>query len=186
MEKKIAIGIACHDSVKPKTLLSLMNLVAQTKYQIVPIVQEGCHVEENREKIVRKAQNEGCDYLLFIDSDMVFEPDLLDRLMAHNKDIVGVDSKFKLLPLQSTVLYEGEMPKELFKCEAVGTGIMLINMNVFLKFQPWFYLEITEYGSLKFSSDYVFCRNATKNGVEVYCDPTIYVGHLGEYNYKNI
>lgn len=188
---KICIAVPCYDSIKPKTLKSLSRLLINSPYDISLIVQLGTFVNENRVKIAVEAMGNNCDYLLFVDSDMVFDGDVLDRLIARDKDIIGVNYNCRFLPLETTVRFkEGdkfvfpEVPKDLFKCDAVGTGLMLVKIPVFFRVpQPWFKLEFTDYGSLKVGEDIWFCEQAQRVGYEVWCDGTIKVGHLGEYIY---
>jgi len=43
-----------------------------------------------RNTAVRRALAIGADFVLFVDADMVFPGDALNRLLGHNQDIVGV------------------------------------------------------------------------------------------------
>jgi hypothetical protein len=114
---------------------------------------------------------------------MFFGPDTLSNLLAVDKDIVGVNANFRRLPIQSTVKWEGEMPKEPFRCEMVGFGIVLIKMEVFAKIPPpWFKFEYEGFALVNGEDSY-FCREAQKAGFEVWCEPRIYVGHVGEFVY---
>ena len=53
------------------------------------------------------------DYVLYIDDDMTFPPNTLDRLIKDKKDVVGVASHSRMLPLRTTVqLLNGDVPKK--------------------------------------------------------------------------
>ena len=57
-------------------------------------------------------------------------------------------------------------------------------MSVFKKLShPWFFYEHDDKGNLTVGDDAWFCRKARKAGFKIYCDPTIEVGHVGEYTY---
>jgi hypothetical protein len=76
-----------------------------------------------------------------------------------------------------------EMPTELFQCGAVATGLMAINLKrlTAMMAPPYF-----TYGTLgtKFQGEDVgFCLRARPLGLEVWCDPTINVLHMGEFPY---
>lgn len=179
---KVGIGIATAGTIKDKTLLSLSKIMINSPYNLTLIVKSGSIISENRTNIVRQAQRERCDYLLFVDSDMYFETDILKELMDSGKEIIGVDSKYKELPLKSTV--RGELQDSLFKCDGVGTGLMLIKMSVFdIIDLPYFYIEMNDYGAVKTSEDYWFCNQAKKKGYDIWCDPQVKVKHIGEYLY---
>jgi len=195
--KKVAIGIATNRQVKPKTVQSLLDLVARGGYEFEIIVADrGFTTSENRIYIMSKALETNCNYLLFVDDDMVFPPDTLDHLMAHKKEVVGVDSKSRKLPLHTTVVMpieaydldgeikEPEMPKELFKARFVGTGVMLIDLSIIEKLdKPWFDVETFEFGMIKKGEDAYFCDKVQAVGLDVWCDPTIPIGHIGDYVY---
>lgn len=170
-----------------------MKLVAHGGYDFhILVASEGYTIAENRNWIAVQALNNLSDYLLMIDDDMVFEPDLLDRMVAVNKEILGVAyhprsatgtiSKYldetHIVNLESN---DDPKYKQPFKCYATGTGIILIKCGIFLKIpRPWFEFEWFPNGACKTGEDWMFCIKAGKVGIETWCDPTIPVGHLGD------
>ena len=179
---KIAIGVCTNRLVKPKTVFSLLRLVAHSKHDYEPIVStKGFNTSENRNYIAAQVIQRGCTHLFFADDDMIFPPDTLDRLLAHDKDIIGgvYNTKYEV---QSPVIeyLDDKRPTELFKCGALGTGCLLIKTEVFKKIpQPWFTYEWNDNGSVKMSHDWLFCHKARECGLEVWADPLLEVGHLG-------
>lgn len=173
-----------------------MNLIAHGGYNFHCIVPEhGYTIAENRNYSAVQALKNFSDYLLFIDDDMTFPPDLLDTLLADKKEIVGVayhprcDTSEKLGFLDETHIITLETTtdpkyKETFKCKAVGTGVMLIDCNVFKKIErPWFAFEYLDTGQCKVGEDWYFCLKAKEKGIDTWCNPTIKIGHLGEKIY---
>lgn len=190
---KIAIGTLSNRGFKAKTVESLLNLKVPFEKEII-IATQGYHIAENRNFIAAKAVNTGCDYLFFVDDDMIFPSDTLERLLAHEKDIVGVayHPRFEIdkdthKPLDKThimTLKQEGSPKELFECEAVGTGVMLVNTRVFPRIpRPWFKITNHETGYTTQGEDWWFCEIARQAGFSVWCDPTLEIGHLGETIY---
>ena len=181
MKTRIHIGIPAYNVMNTLTVNSLLWLVSRNDYEFTFSIKTGACLIKNRTDIVKEAQ--GSDYLLMVDSDMVFGEDLLKRLIACDKDIVGVDSSLKQIPRQTTVKYEGEMPKELFKCNGVGTGIILIKTKC-LDFiaKPLFKFEYED-GNIITGEDIWFCRQAIKSGIDIWCDPTLEIKHIGDYHY---
>ena len=49
--------------------------------------------------------------------------------------------------------------------------------------QPHFGYKWYENGMVKMSNDWFFCEKARELGYEVWCDPTIKLGHIGDYDY---
>ena len=192
---KITLAIPTNRGIRPKTAQCLLDLVAHGGYEFHTIVAErGFTIAENRNYVAIQAMNKNSDYLLFIDDDMTFEPDLLDRLLAHEKEIVGVafhprcdvpvnDSmdEVHFIKLRDAT---DEKYKSLFSCKAVGTGILLIKTEVLKKMPPpWFAFEYLPTGQVKVGEDWYFCNTAKAWGYEIWCDPTIKVGHIGEKIY---
>lgn len=206
---KITLAVCTNREVKPKTLASLLEMVAHSKdvdFHVL-VATRGYTVAENRNYCVVQAQRNQSDYLLFIDDDMTFPKDTLEKLLAHGKEVIGVNSYSRILPLSSTVglqdkdgkymhpdyhmPFEMKIPEELFKAYFVGCGVCLIDMKVFGKIKkPYF--EFTTYktgelkGMVEHGEDGNFCRKVKEVGVDVWVDPTIPIGHLGEYEYKQI
>lgn len=182
---KICIGVPTNRGLKAKTAQSLLETVARGGYEFgFVFATEGYTVAENRNYIATKALNAGCDYLFFVDDDMVFPSDTLERLLGHRKRIIGVASNSRMLPLKHTVeLMEGtELPIRLFRAKAVGCGMMLVDMGVFQELErPWFGFKTFQTGQIARGEDAWFCDLAREKGIEIWCDPTIKVGHIGDY-----
>ena len=173
---------------------SALRMVAYSKqydwHLIVP--SEGYSIAENRNYAAVQALNNNSDYLMMIDDDMIFEPDLLDKLIANNKDIIGVayhprsetGKIIKFLDETHIVkLEETNDPKykSTFECHATGTGIILIKCEVFKKVpRPWFMFEYYPTGQCKLGEDWYFARESKKAGFKIWTDPRIKIGHIGE------
>ena len=191
---KITLAIPSNRGLKTKMAESALRMVAYSKqydwHLIVP--SEGYSIAENRNYAAVQALNNNSDYLMMIDDDMIFEPDLLDKLIANNKDIIGVayhprsetGKIIKFLDETHIVkLEETNDPKykSTFECHATGTGIILIKCEVFKKVpRPWFMFEYYPTGQCKLGEDWYFSRECKKAGFKIWTDPTIKIGHLGE------
>lgn len=200
---KITLAICTNREVKAKTVGSLLELVNYSKgvnFHIL-VANRGYHVGENRSYCVEQAKRNGSEYLLFIDDDMVFPPDTLERLHHRKKDVIGVNSYSRCLPLSSTVglmdkdgkymhpdmhsAIEMRIPDTLFKAYFVGAGVMLINMKVFDKIEkPYFPFVSDDNGMIIHGEDGSFCEKVKKAGIDIWCDPLVKVGHIGEYIYQ--
>ncbi len=190
MGVKIAIGLPTNRGIKPKTAQSLMEMIALSKHEYHFIIStKGYNTAENRSYIVAQAIKNDCTHLLLTDDDMVYESDSLNKLLSHDKDIVGAKYSVRRIVekgIQSEVIeYTDEKSDtELFKCGALGGGLLLIKTDVFRKIKrPWFGYEYYENGMVKMSNDWWFCRQATNARYDIWCDPLLEVGHIGEYEY---
>jgi GT2 family glycosyltransferase len=133
------------------------------------------------------------DYIMWIDSDQVFEPNDFFKLLEHDKDIVSAliymkpksDSIYDI-PVEFSCniepnrhLFSNEVTGELIKVWSNGMGWMLIKKGVFEKTEyPWFGPIITGLGF--HSEDISFQIRARDAGFESYVDTNIIVGHEKE------
>lgn len=200
---KITLATVTNRQVQPQTLESLLKLVNHSKdidFHIL-VATRGFNIAENRNYCVIQAIKNGSDYLLFVDDDMTFPEDTLEKLLAHEKEIVGVNSYSRCLPLSSTVglmdekgnykhpdyhpEFEMRIPEEPFKAFFVGCGVCLIDMKVFKKVKkPWFKFITGKDGQVIHGEDGYFCEQAKKKGIDIWCDPTIPIGHIGLFTYQ--
>lgn len=200
---KITLAVCTNRGVKPKTagaLLALVNYSRAVDFHIL-VAERGYTISENRNYCVVQAQKNGSDYLAFIDDDMTFPADTLDRLLVHEKDVIGVNSYSRCLPLSSTVglmdkngeymhpdkhtAWEMQIPSGLFKAYFVGAGVLLIKMSVFDKIKkPYFHFTTDKNGQIIHGEDGYFCFNVRKAGMDVYCDSSLPIAHLGEYSFE--
>ena len=177
---KIACGLPTNRLIKPKTAQSLLRMVAHSKYDYKFFVStRGYNTAENGNYISAQAVNAKCDYLLRVDDDMIYEPDTIDRLLEHKKDIIGGMYYTKYEVQAPVIEYVGEKKEGLFECGALGGGLMLIKCDVFKKIsQPWYGYIWNDNGSIKESNDYFFCHKAREKGIKVWCDSNITARHM--------
>lgn len=188
---KITVGIPCNDNLKNDTVLSLLGLIGGTQHSLHIVLQSGCYVHESRMKIVEAAIKEKSDYLFFLDADVRLHGDTIERLLACDKDVIGCNYHCRQHPLESTVkiadenwdIYSSQIPTQLFECFGVATGAMLIKMSVFGKIdKPWFSFDVDKKGGIM-GEDIFFCRQVKRAKMSIWCDPTIPVKHIGNYEY---
>lgn len=187
---KISIGIPCNRQFKPKTVISLMQMVNYSKLEYhFAISTKGYTVAENRNWIVAQALKNGCTHLLLTDDDMVYEKDTLERLLARKKDVIGVNYNVRRPTDEFTLVIEyldDVKPKENepFKCKAIGGGMLLVDLSILKKVgRPYFSYDVNKDGAITMSNDWYFCRQIRKAGYDIWCDPTIPVKHIGNYLY---
>lgn len=198
---KITLALCTNRLIQPRTTECLLNLVKGSKHDLqIIMATRGYTIAENRNYCVIQAQKNQSDYILFIDDDMTFPPETLDILLSHQKEVVGVNSYSRILPLAPTTglmtekgeykhpdyypEWEMRIPDELFEAYFVGCGVCLIDMKVFEKIkEPFFRFSYEASGLVKGGEDGNFCDRAREKGIKVYCDPNIQIGHLGTIEY---
>jgi hypothetical protein len=130
-------------------------------------------------------------WFLFIDADMVFPWDALDRLIAHDKDVVGVAYRKRKPPYEKIGVPCGEKTPPLnglAEYEMLGLGLVLVKRKVLEKIgAPWF-LRVWQKDSPDpanpdgfTTEDTWFCAHARHHGFRIWCDMdlTKEVSHWG-------
>lgn len=196
----VSLGLPIYDHPKAEMMISLVRALLQFPHELHLSVQRGCYIADARERCVHAALEVNADYLVFIDSDIVFPADGITRLLEHQKDIIGANYREKRLPPTSTVklpdglggFLAGEytLPDRIFKPAAVATGFMAINLRRLTERMTAPYFAFSEDAAkvtYRWASgpgeDTAFCLRARAADLEVWCDPTIELGHVGEYIY---
>ena len=160
---------------------------------------QGTLIFDQRNSLVRTAVEEKCDYILFIDADMRFPKTTLERLLAHKKDIIGVNATTRMMPPKPTarniqINEDGSVDwleifsnkeKGIGKVDAIGCGVMLIKTSCLKNIpQPYFYFEQLLKGKL-LGEDIYFCIKAKDAGIDTWVDHdlSMEIGHVGSYTY---
>lgn len=194
---KTLICIPCMDMVHTEFLKSLlaMRRPGESKFTI------SCSslIYDARNSMAKRAVANGFDRILWLDSDMVFEPDLMERLSARldeGKEFVSGIYFTRKAPVRP-VLYKqcgyyemedgGVSPRavwyddypqdSLFKVEAVGFGCVMMTVDLVKRIGERFGLPFAP--MLGFGEDLSFCARATELGADLWVDSTIKCGHVG-------
>jgi len=171
----------------------------------------GCSVVSRaRNLLVKDFLESECTELLFIDSDINFEPDDILRLLSWAEDpkkgiVAGVPrtrSEHKTYIANLDYDAGGELTMNsmgLVRATHVATAFMMVRREVFealVEGHPeWQYYDtrtdrvlnavfdfkVTEAGYM--GEDFLFCDRAREAGYEVWIDPTIKLGHMGVQEY---
>ena len=158
-----------------------------------------CHVDDARNRLVRDFLETDCDDLVFIDSDIGFEPGALVRLLEYDRDVVAATYPFKQddegFPVQ---FIPGPIRADddgLVEVTAVPTGFLRIRRHVLerldrdaLHFMPKsdnrkplpLIFERTINAECRVGGDYTFCAKWRATGGKIYVDPEITLDHYGE------
>lgn len=198
----IAICIPAHDQSPTLFSYDLARLmlrlgagpVANEKLGGVALyVLTGTYVHTARQELAEAALDNGADYILWLDSDMRFPADALERLLMHGQDIVGANYSNRGMPASFTaVATDGQKmltrPEStgLEEANGLGFGCLLTSAQVFARIEkPWFWFEyIPEIGG-QVGEDMLFARKAREAGVKAFVDHDLSqeIGHIGTIEY---
>jgi hypothetical protein len=194
-EVRLVVGMTVYDSVMAETMISMFVALRQLTCPVQLNVCKGTIISNMRNEIIQTSIETGATHVMFVDSDIIFPPDAIATLLTRGKDIIGGMYNNKTLPLTTTIkvlgpdgnILEGtnnfQIPAEPFKCFAVPAGFMLIRLEAIKDMKNPFDFGRTAQGDF-IGEDINFCERAQKElGLEVWCDPTFRLGHIGPYVY---
>ena len=194
---KTFIAIPCMDMVHTIFLKSIMGLEkdGDTKFGL------SCSslVYDARNTLAKQAVTEGFDRILWLDSDMDFDHDLLKRLSADMdeglefvsglyfkrkapiKPVVYKELGYYHSDLDNTVTpvavcYEDYPKDQLFPIAGAGFGGCMMTVDLVKRVGDEFGLPFSPI--IGFGEDLSFCMRATQLGVQMYCDSRVKMGHV--------
>lgn len=193
---KILIGVPCTDYIDSRHYESAVRFALRNggKYEMDVLVNSGALIYASRDYIAAMAVSTGADYVLWFDSDVTFDPDILDKLVADEKDCV-TGLYFRRRPPYSPVIYSKivlgmknekisetyeDYPKnDIFEVDACGMGGCLTSTKMLKEIfdeNGTCFMPYKAYGE-----DISFAIRARKLGYKVWCDSRIKMGHVA-YN----
>jgi len=186
---KVAVCYPSSDMVHADFTLALAGLcLAAHPLPVTVINAKSSIVAEARNNGVEEARESGAEYLLFLDSDMVFPLTLLHRLLLHRKDIVGAIYTRRQAPysLLGQILDSHPDPDAggCVEMARLPTGCMLIRMAVFDALsKPYFFFGINQEQGTLLGEDYAFCDAARAAGFRIWADLNLSqeIGHIGQH-----
>jgi GT2 family glycosyltransferase len=186
----VTVATPTHGGITIVTHMCLLTALMQLKVSWHSVFSRGPYIVDNRNDCVRMSLSANATHIMFVDTDIKFPADGIPKLIAHDKWVVGGAYNLKVLPLGTAVrvFKDGEivvpeaLPNKLFEAAVVPTGFLLINNEIFKHIeQPWFTFKID--GERHMGEDNFFCEKVIKAGFKVWCDPTIELKHIGDYEY---
>ena len=188
MSIRLLIAVPTTDYVHADFVKSLARLQCELGRRRVDYdveIQSGTLVYFARNRLANKAINENYTHVLWLDSDMVFNEQIVDDLMEVGKDMVCgafVSRRPPYGPCIYTSIEKNKIqqvkdfgirPFQVDGCgfAAVMTTVELlqaVNQKYGTCFQP------TDY----YGEDLAFCWRVNQLGREIWCEPTVRPGHI--------
>ena len=180
-------------------------------YTVETLTNESLISRARNTMVAKFLSNPESTHLMFIDSDIGWEPWHLLLLLHHDKDVIGGMYPLKGLPVKWCVNgIEGGATEDLGRLQEVsktGTGFMLIKRHVFAKLvdhpatipftndigldpalnkdmRTFFDTDVRE--GRYYSEDWTFCENWRDLGGQVWIDKRVLLKHTGTYTYDHV
>ncbi len=152
MKQPICVCVPCQDQVQTGFAFDLASMVGRwaSKHGDTPlhlVAIKGSILPALRQRIALNAIKTECSHMLWLDTDMRFPPDTLDKLLAHDRDFVACNYTTRrggCRPVtigiyNDEIIETKENSKGLEHVAIVGFGVALIKTEVFKKLKiPYF------------------------------------------------
>jgi hypothetical protein len=196
------------------SVVALITQMMRSGLKLRFTLNDGAAIGMQRDMIAHQfLADPALTHLFFIDSDMTFPPDLGNKLLACDKDLIAAlcprrsfdlararenpDAGFDFLlgPMRRF-----ERVGELYRMpDGIGAGLMLIRRGVFERISSntpperyrangtWltrYFGEIVSPEGHLLSEDWAFCRRFIEVGGEVWGYPSASIGHIGTMVYE--
>ena len=217
LKPTVYIAMPCYDSVKINTMLSVIKLVQQLGKSGIAVginTMKSPLIHQARNYLTSVFLTTKYQYLLFIDSDVEFEPESVMRMLVAKKRIVCTPYRVKAPQLDKhiyTVEFKDPknipiLPGGLVELEAGPTGLMLIDRVVFeriIKNHPelkiknealpnpgdshqcyYNFFDFSFNDGYSIGEDISFCRLARGNDFQIYANTESTTQHHGSWAWK--
>ena len=214
IKPSVFIAMPCYASVKINTMLSIFQLIqklGQSKVEVGINTMKSPLIHQARNYLTSVFLTTDYTHMLFIDSDVEFQPEAGLRMLVADKDIITTPYRAKNPNLNEhtyTVKFPDPkvvpiLPGGLVEVEAGPTGLMLIHRRVFekiIKNRPdlkiknkvkpdsdkrhKFYYNFFDFAfedGYTMGEDVSFCKLAQANDFRIYANTESPTAHRGEY-----
>lgn len=173
------------------------HYVEGTRSQVLNfLTNRGSQISYGRERLMANALKAEATHILWLDDDMTFPPDTLQRLLAHDKDFVAAQGVTKKVPAEPTAMaldgnrcFSDKSKTGLEEIIHVGLAVALMKTDRLHALRaPNFLQEWSEEHQGYGGEDTYFCRKLRRElGVKIYLDHDLSreVGHVGTLVYDH-
>lgn len=196
---KIVVGIPCMGTINAETVGSLWQL--QLSYKDIDFklyIISNSLVYQARTDIANYALKEQADYLLFLDSDIIFPYDALSKLLNQNKAMITGIYWSRNEFTHNPIIYDQIKPRSIFNrisevtavkkqiqgvepVKACGMGFCLIRKDLLQRITKRYISPFEPYKGL--GEDISFCYRVGQLNEKIYA-MDCGLSHIGKKYYK--
>lgn len=193
----IMVAVPCMDMTHTDFMIALTGLQHDGNVSFVYV--KSSLIYDARNGLANQAIDGGFDRVLWLDSDMMFQPDYLQRLSADIDD--GMDMVCGLYttrrtPIKPAIFSEiglkmnddgtakpiakhfFDYPKDsVFEIAACGFGGVMVKTSLLKEVKDKYGLPFSPI--LGFGEDISFCMRVKELGKKMFCDSRAKMGHIG-------
>jgi 2-polyprenyl-3-methyl-5-hydroxy-6-metoxy-1,4-benzoquinol methylase len=195
-KQKLLIGVPAYNGIVPEAMGSFLSMIYRCGRDMPDVdlaVKIVLKLQQfrARNQLVDAAIGAGFDWILMLDDDMVVPPDLVQRLLAHDKDVCGAlyfqrGGSFHPVIMHRIVEENGTFAAKfvahsspllknpgLHQVDIAGGGCLLFKVDIFRKLMPPYFESERALGT-----DINLCSRLLDAGVDIFCDTSIELGHV--------
>lgn len=183
----LVIGVPCLEQGRWSSFWACLEELSRPPGTLVKTCR-GASPADNRNRIIEYTLSVGADWLFWLDDDLTFGPEVLLRLLAHQRPAVVGLSLNRRAPFQplwfsrndpdpSALLSTLPAPNQLVPIAGSTFGGMLLRTDVLRRILPP-YTTIGQVGNPEqWNDDLYFCRKLRAANVQLFGDPAVRFGH---------
>ncbi len=212
---KLFLGLPAYGGMNPHFINSLLLLMAAKRNHdlMIRLCIGDSLVARARNRLCAEFLASECTHMLQIDTDLIFSPEHIARLVAHFTDpdvhiVAGLyPKKQRELGWVCNILDSVEPPREdgLQRVKYAGTGCLAFDRSVLetmreklpeIEYDPdegdspgvkwdFFATGVRKFGGRRryLSEDWMFCQRALDLGFDIWMDAQVVMKHVGEFIY---
>lgn len=191
----------CSESV----LNNCINLMGKG-HKVTVFYNSELYIDRARNACVKKFLESDCTDLLFVDADLVFDNNAMEKIIKYDRPIVAGSYRLKQIFEHYPVVIDFDRENKNCKEEETGlvwvhsapTGFMRIQRRVFEELEVHYKPIADTHGMIPFfetgmrifndgqwwGEDTAFCRKWTDMGGDVMVEPRLTFTHIGSREYK--
>ena len=196
---KLAVLIPCRDMLHSAHALALTELVKLNTMNDIDthvFMDASTILLTQRERLATEAVNLDAEYMLWLDSDMVFPATTAIRLMSHNEPIVAANYVRRQRPYKGVAYetigdWENPLPfdvqDDLVPIEGIGMGCILMKTSIFKELsKPWFDFQWSPKSNDFLGEDMYLCQKINAAGYTIKVDTVLSqeMHHLGTFAFN--
>lgn len=203
----IAIAACLPNTIPQDFPRTLTSIISYTRAHLQGLTElhyfdkSGVRTDRNRNIMLEQMIKRNIEYVLWLDVDMIYPPDIICKYMQHDFDVMGCLYFKRAEPFSPVGYVLGDNPSKPYKpldprllpkdtvieVDALGFGGMMVNMKVYekmgedkwMKYSDNFHIPY-ETKEPKFTHDILFCKKAQEYGAKIMLHTGVRPAHMGE------
>lgn len=197
--KKILIATPSYDGRLDvwyvNSLVNTVRLAQEKGITLVPVFMSyDALIQRARNDLFRIAVDSGVDDMIFIDSDMEWNPEWIMEMVSRSEDILGGTARKKTDDAEIYVAKTRDLTTHangLIKCEGLGTGFVKLSRKAFMALwetSPEYQNEgkvcrmicdVQIIDGQLYSEDTILFKKLNDLGFDCWLDPKMTCAHIG-------